>query len=353
MAPVIGMMVDRHGPRRLIFVGSLLLAAGTFLLSQTTSLLTYYGAFALIAIGMSACTITVLMTAVMNWFRKKSGIASSIVSAGFGFGGLMVPIIVWLVDSYGWRQAEFILAIGVLLLILPLSFLFRSKPEDYGYLPDGETRKDLSSNMVIEPQAGISSSQDEIAINGKQAIRNHTFWHLSVAFLLHHIVMSSVSTHVMPYLSSIGFAKSQSSLVATGIPLVSVGGRFSFGWAGDSHDRRKLTAISFILVSIGLICFDFTAVAAWLTIPFLLLFGLGHGGCCVLRPALTREFFGQKHYGTIFGMVIGISCIGNIIGPLATGIVYDIWGNYNHIWLVFSGVALASFASIWTISVRR
>ncbi len=233
MAPVIGMMVDRHGPRRLIFVGSLLLAAGTFLLSQTTSLLTYYGAFALIAIGMSACTITVLMTAVMNWFRKKSGIASSIVSAGFGFGGLMVPIIVWLVDSYGWRQAEFILAIGVLLLILPLSFLFRSKPEDYGYLPDGETRKDLSSNMVIEPQAGISSSQDEIAINGKQAIRNHTFWHLSVAFLLHHIVMSSVSTHVMPYLSSIGFAKSQSSLVATGIPLVSVGGRFSFGWAGD------------------------------------------------------------------------------------------------------------------------
>ena len=71
MAPVIGILVDRHGPRRLIFIGSLLLASGIFMLSQTTSLLTYYGAFALIAIGMSACTITVLMTAVMNWFRKK------------------------------------------------------------------------------------------------------------------------------------------------------------------------------------------------------------------------------------------------------------------------------------------
>ena len=71
MAPVIGILVDRHGPRRLIFIGSLLLASGIFMLSQTASLLTYYGAFALIAIGMSACTITVLMTAVMNWFRKK------------------------------------------------------------------------------------------------------------------------------------------------------------------------------------------------------------------------------------------------------------------------------------------
>ena len=353
MAPVIGMLVDKYGPRRLIFVGSLLLASGTFMLSQTTSLFTYYGAFALIAVGMSACTITVLMTAVMNWFRKKSGIASSIVSAGFGFGGLMVPIIVWLVDNYGWRQAEFILGIGVLLLILPLSLLFRSKPEDYGYLPDGETRKDLPSNMVIEPQADASSSYEEIEISGKQAIRNRTFWHLSVAFLLHHMVMSSVTTHVMPYLSNIGFAKSRSSLVATGIPLVSVVGRLGFGWAGDKYERRKLAAISFILVSIGLICFDFTTTAAWLTIPFLLLIGLGHGGCCVLRPALTREFFGKKHYGMIFGMLIGISCIGNVIGPLVTGIVYDVWGNYHHIWLVFSGVALISFVSTWTASAQR
>jgi len=353
MAPIIGIMVDRYGPRRLIFIGSLLLASGIFMLSQTTSLFTYYGAFAIIAIGMSACTITVLMTAVMNWFRKKSGIASSIVSAGFGFGGLMVPIIVWLVDSYGWRQAELVLGIGVLLLILPLSFLFRSKPEDYGYLPDGETRKIFSSNQVVETQTEVSSSYDEVEISGKQVVRNRTFWHLAIAFLLHHIVMSSVITHVMPYLNSIGFAKSRSSLVATGIPLVSVVGRLSFGWAGDSYDKRKLTAISFVLVSIGLACFDFTTVAAWLTIPFLLLIGFGHGGCCVLRPALTREFFGKKHYGTIFGLVIGISCIGNVIGPLATGIVYDIWGNYHHIWLIFSGVALTSFASIWTISVRR
>ncbi len=354
MAPVIGILVDRYGPRRLIFVGSLLLASGTFLLSQTTSLFTYYGAFALIAVGMSACTITVLMTAVMNWFRKKSGIASSIVSAGFGFGGLLVPIIVWLIDNYGWRQTEFILGIGVLLLILPLSFLFRSRPEDYGYLPDGETGKDLSSNMVIEPQADISSSYNEIEISGKEAIKNRTFWHLAMAFLLHHAIMSSVTTHVMPYLSSIGVAKSRSSLVATGIPLISVGGRLSFGWAGDKHERRKLTAISFILVSIGLVCFDFTTIAGvWLAIPFSLLLGLGHGGCCVLRPALTREFFGKKHYGTIFGMVIGISCIGNIIGPLVTGIVYDVWADYHHIWLVFSGVALASFASIWTVSVRQ
>ena len=265
----------------------------------------------------------------------------------------MVPVIVWLVDSYGWRQAELIMAIGVVLLILPLSFLFRSKPEDYGYLPDGEIRENLALNIDVKPQADISSSYNKFEISGKQAILNRTFWHLAIAFLLHHTVMSSVTTHVMPYLNNIGFAKSRSSLVATGIPLISVVGRLGFGWAGDKRERRKLAATSFILVSIGLICFNFTTTAAWLAIPFVLLLGLGHGGCCVLRPVLTREFFGKKHYGTIFGTLIGISCIGNVIGPFVTGIVYDVWGNYHHIWLVFSVIALVSFISTWTVSAQQ
>jgi MFS family permease len=353
MAPVIGMLVDKHGPRRLIFFGSLLLAAGTFLLSQTSSLITYYGAFALIAFGMSACTITVLMTAVMNWFRKKAGIASSIVSAGFGFGGVMVPVIVWLVDNYGWRQTEVILGFGVLLLILPLSMLFRSKPEDYGYLPDGEAIKESYPDTALLSDKQTPMTSTEVEISGRQALRNRTFWHLSVAFILHHIVMSSITTHVMPYFSSIGVPTSRSSLVATGMPLLSVGGRLSFGWIGDRRDRRRLTAISFILVSAGMACFDATSIVLWFAIPALLLFGVGHGGCCVLRPALTREFFGKKHYGTVFGMLIGLSCIGNIIGPLMTGLVYDTFGDYHHIWLFYAGVALISFLSIWTASSHR
>ncbi len=92
-APIIGILADRWGSRRLIFCGALISAAGLMLLSTSNSLSTFYLSFVFIALGMSASTATVLMTAVANWFRKRIGLASGIAICGFGVGGLLVPLI--------------------------------------------------------------------------------------------------------------------------------------------------------------------------------------------------------------------------------------------------------------------
>ncbi|GAH62389.1 unnamed protein product, partial [marine sediment metagenome] len=116
-APVAGIITDRWGPRRVIFSGVIITVAGLILLSTTTSLGMFYGAFVLIAIGMSACTTTVLMTAITNWFQTKIGIASGIAICGFGFAGLLVPVIVKLIDVYEWRMTITILAIGMVVMV--------------------------------------------------------------------------------------------------------------------------------------------------------------------------------------------------------------------------------------------
>jgi len=73
LSPIVGILADRWGPRRLIFGGVLVTVASLLLLSSTTSLIMFYVSFALLAIGVSACTVTVLLTAVANWFRRKWG----------------------------------------------------------------------------------------------------------------------------------------------------------------------------------------------------------------------------------------------------------------------------------------
>jgi len=100
LSPLFGMLADRWGPRRLIFSGGVITALGLILLSYTTSLAMFYGAFVLVAIGISACSMTVLMIAVANWFKRRVGLASGIAASGFGFGGLLVPVIVRLIDIY-------------------------------------------------------------------------------------------------------------------------------------------------------------------------------------------------------------------------------------------------------------
>ena len=158
-APITGIMTDRWGPRRLIFGGAILTSAGLFLLSQTNSLATFYGGFALISLGMSATTVTVLMTAVANWFRAKVGIASGIAMSGFGLSGLIVPLIVKLIEAFDWRMAMAILAAGMLAIVTPLSLIFRHRPEQYGYFTDGREKAVLSGSRALE--AGRSEAYTE------------------------------------------------------------------------------------------------------------------------------------------------------------------------------------------------
>ena len=108
------------------------------------------------------------------------------------------------------------------------------------------------------------------------------------------------------------------------------------------------------MMSLGMFCFGYASNAGiWLLAPFLLLFGIGYGGTNVLRAALAREYFGRTNFGTIFGLIVGISMLGSIVGPPLAGWVYDNWGSYQDIWFVFAGLAVVALISISTIPAAR
>jgi len=336
LAPVMGLLVDRLGPRKLIFTGSVLISLGFLLLSRVSSMASFYGAFALLSIGMSTCTGTVLLTAVNNWFRAKAGLATGIVTSGFGLGGLLIPVVTSLIDAFHWRTAMLIVGLGGLAIVLPLSLLVRHKPEQYGYQPDGEAMTALDPGDVYTPISGT-----EIDVTAKQALRNRPFWHVAIASMCHAFVVGAVVTHMMPYLSSLGIARSTSSLVAFALPLASIGGRLSSGWLSDRLGRRQIFATSFVLMTAGLLLFSqVTAGMMWLVVPFIIAFSLGWGVSVTSRIAVLREYFGRGSFGTILGFTSGIMMLGNIAGAPLAGWVFDNWGSYQGAWLGFGAITL-------------
>jgi len=349
LSPFVGILADRWGPKRLIFGGVFITAAGLLLLSSTTSLIMFYGAFALLAIGVSACTVTVLLTAVANWFRRKMGVASGIAICGFGFSGLLIPVIVGLIAAHDWRTTLNILALGLIVIILPLSLLFRHRPEQYGYFPDGQKQGSVAYPNESGPWQVI-----EVEVRVKQALKSGVFWRLALSRMYHMMTIAAIVTHVMPYLSTIGISRSTSSLVATGIPLMSVFGRFGFGWLGDKLNRRLVAATSFIMIGSGVLCFAYAStMSIWLLVPFLVLMGIGYGGSNALLPSLGREYFGRTNFGSIYGLMEGIGAIGAIIGPTLAGWAYDNWGSYQIIWLLLAGLAVVAMISVFTITPVR
>lgn len=344
LAPIVGLLMDRWGPRRLVFAGAVIIGLGLLLLSRINSLATFYGVFILIGIGKSTCIGVVPIAAVGNWFQRKATLATGILVSGTAVGGLMVLFATRLIDIFEWRTAMAILGFGAWGILLPLSLLFRHKPEQYGYLPDGDLHRKLPASE------GQSSAQgNELDIGVKQVLKSSAFWHIAMGFMCHILVMNAVITHVMPYLSSIGLTRSFSSLVASAIPLTSIVGRLSFGWLGDKFDKRRVTALGFVLTSLGLLSFGYLATArTWMLVPFLVFIGLGYGGPIPMMPALLREYFGRVRLATVLGLAMGVAALGGMVGPLLAGLAFDRLGSYQVAWFGFAGLLVAGIISLVT-----
>ena len=347
LAPLMGILVDRLGPRRLVFAGGILMSLGFLLLSRVSSIATFYGAFAMLSIGMSTCTGTVLMTAVNNWFRRNAGMATGIVASGFGLGGLLIPVVTSLVDGFQWRAAMLIVGLGILVIILPLSMVIRHKPEHYGYQPDGET-----INPTGQENINITPASAEINISAKQALIGRAFWHIAIASMCHSFVVGSIVTHMMPYLSSLGIARSTSSMLALVLPVASIGGRLGSGWLSDRLGRRHIFAASFALMTAGLLFFSqITAGMMWMIVPFIITFSLGWGCSVTSRIAVLREYFGRSSFGAILGFTSGVMMMGNVTGAPLAGWIYDTWGSYQGAWLAFGALTLVGM--VLTLTTPR
>jgi MFS transporter, OFA family, oxalate/formate antiporter len=344
LAPIVGLLMDRWGPRKLVFAGVAVIGLGLLLLSRINSLATFYGAFILIAMGVSTCVGVVPIATVGNWFERKVTIATGILVSGASIGGLMVPLTTRLIDMFEWRTAMAILGFVAWGILLPLSLVFRHKPEQHGYLPDGALHR--------KPSTGKSRSLaqgNEFTIGVRQLLKTSPFWHLAMGFMCHMLVMNAVVTHIMPYLSSIGLARSLSSVVAMIIPSASIVGRLSFGWLGDRFDRRRVAALGFVLASLGLLFFGYVDTGeTWMLALSLVLVGLGWGGPVPMMPALLREYFGRARLATVLGVVMGASALGSMVGPPLAGLAFDRLGSYEVAWFAFAGLVIAGMISLLT-----
>jgi MFS family permease len=345
LAPIVGFLVDRFGSRKLAFSGILIVGLSLILLGLTTSLVMFYGASVLLALGTSGCATTVLVTAVAQWFRRNVGKAMGIVVCGFGAAGALIPLIVWLIDLYQWRTTLIILGFGGWALGIPLSFVIRHKPEKYGYFPDGET---TAGSTARDTDRGGEEEGDF-----GEALKSGNFWKIGVAEATRIMIITAVVTHIMPYLSSIGMSRSSAAFVTTSIPLLSIIGRFGFGWLGDILDKRHILAGVYSLLGLGTLALSYIHVR-WLILPFLLFFPLGFGGGVSLRGAIVREYFGRASFGRLIGIIMGMAAIGGVIGPSAAGWTFDNWGSYHGIWLAFAGTtAIATVLLLWLKTPRQ
>ncbi|HKY05174.1 MAG TPA: MFS transporter, partial [Blastocatellia bacterium] len=181
ISPLVGLMIDRYGPRRVMPVGALLLGAGLAASSQVNSLWQLYVTFGLIAaFGVATLQSVPNVAIVSNWFVRNRGTAVGIVLAGSGLGEfVLIPATQWLILHLGWRGTLLLLALLVCTVPATLVLMFQHhKPADKGLLPYGEgeeERQGAKYEVVV-----IDKEWAETTWTLGRAVRTHRYWSLVI-----------------------------------------------------------------------------------------------------------------------------------------------------------------------------
>ncbi|MDG1703355.1 MAG: MFS transporter [Pseudomonadales bacterium] len=336
LGPLQGWLVDRYGPRRILIIGTVIFSIGFFVFSLVESITTYFVAFILIALGSSLGGFATLMVSIVSWFDAHRAKAIAMSQIGFSAGGLCVPFVMMGLEAFGWRSMALYSGILILVLGIPLVSLVRHRPEDYGEVPDG-----VRADGEEAESDQLKRSQSQVSLTWQQAIREPSFWLISTGHGLSLLTVSSMLAHLIPYLTfDLGYEPVNAGFVFALMTAVQMGGLFLGGIIGDRFDKRIICTLCMMGHFVGLIALTYGAQPS-LVLLFALAHGLAWGVRAPLMVALRADYFGPKSFGTIMGISSLIVMIGMTLGPLFSGVMFDIYGNYN---LAFTSIAFCSLA---------
>ena len=352
ISPFVGWFVDKFGPRNVMLFGTGLTALGFILLSRIQELWQFYAAFLVLTIGLSFGTFLIVTTAVANWFVESRSKALSFTMAGSGLGGVLVPVIIWLIATTDWRTGLVVVAIGYLVIGIPVSFVMKSRPEDYGLLPDGALPEDPDEQNGSEDAARRRAAlSGEVNMTTRQALTSRVFWQLAIAMGVSGMVISA-SIHQIPAITSFGISRNIAGFAILGVSLFSVAGRLGSGFFGDRLDKRHVIAVSLFLQFVGTMVFAFSS-ELWHLAIFIVTWGVGFGASIPVRFALIADLFGRRHYGSIMGTLMTTSAIFGVIAPVLVGWIYDIRGNYREPFALMAFSVLIAIPMILTLGEAR
>ena len=329
--PVAGWLIDRLGPRRVILAGAMLTGLGYTLMAQANAfwvILVVY-VFA-VSLGYNAGTYSAVSATVNAWFIRYKAVAMSFVFAANGLGGfLLVPLLAYLVTTWGWRTAMLASAIMIWAVILPAALAMHRSPESRGLHPDGRltvrSREVRTKGDVPVDEAGGDDGAADFTT--QQAVSTLSYWLLTMSIGLRMAVTTSLMVHLVPLLVWKGMSETTAAYQVSILALVSIPLLLAFGWFGVRHSKSLLSSFGAFAAAAGVVAL--VLLPSGVGVPLFIAALIVVNGSITSNWTILGDFFGRKRFATLLGLMGPLHSLGSFALPIFAGWVHDRTQSYT------------------------
>ena len=310
--PLLAMLSDRIGAKRILLFGAILYGTGLLFLSLVSNSIGLHLTIG-IAIGLaqSAVGYVVILGAVAQVVpsSRRSAAFGMVTAAGSLGMFAMVPLAQWLLSTTGWQEAVTVLALTMVIIALS-SMLLPTKRDE-------RTEDATSLSWAL-----------------RNASRHPSYWLLTIGFFVCGFHVSFVATHLPAFLTDKGLAPTVGATSLSLIGLFNLFGSFLFGWLGDRYSKKILLSTIYFFRTIVMALFVLLPLTPTSALIFGAVIGLLWLATVPLTSGIVGQIFGTRYLSSLYGIVFLSHQIGAFLGVWLGGRAFDLTGSYSPVWLV-------------------
>jgi MFS family permease len=308
---MMGRLADRFGIMVPVIVGTVSMALGYTAAGSARSLWLYALYQGLFIGAGSAATFAPLLAHVSLWFARRRGIAIAIFASGnYLAGTVWPPIVQHFIQSAGWRQTYFGIAVFCIASMLPLALLLRRPPP-------------VIELEVAGPRAASPVRTDDLGLS-RRALQTL----LIVAGVCCCVAMSMPQVHLVAYCADLGYGAARGAQMLSLMLACGIVSRLTFGFICDRIGGLRTLLLGSTLQGFALLLFlPFHGPVSLYVISAL--FGLFQGGIVPSYAIIVREYFPPREAGIRVGAVITATLFGMALGGWMSGAIFDLTGSYR------------------------
>ncbi|MEA2927099.1 MAG: hypothetical protein QOD25_4221, partial [Alphaproteobacteria bacterium] len=326
--PFSGAIADRFGTVRVIIAGTLLYAAGIFMMAHAATPETLFlSSGVLIGFGLSGCSFNLVISSFGKLLPESwRSLAFGAGTASGSFGQfLFSPLAVGLIDTVGWRTTLEVFA-GLLLLIVPLAFAIATPRSDAA---------PASPRGLRQPESETAPSMEQIQTYKQalaEALGHRSYILLVLGFFTCGFQLGFVTLHLPSYLIDRGLSAQVGGWTLGVIGLFNIVGAMLSGWLGGRMPKRYILAVIYFARAL--------AVVFLVTMPASPAVALIYGGVTGLlwlssvppTAGLVAVMFGTRWMAMLFGIAFFSHQVGGFLGVYLGGLLYERTGSYDIVW---------------------